>query len=73
MERTFALAELTMSVSEYRKQHAQLAEQLLMLDEQRANSIKTLDMLSGAIAALDTLIASPAPEIPAIPDEEEEF
>lgn len=61
MERTYETTELTMAANEYRRQHAQLVEQLQLLDEQRVQSIKTLDMLSGAIAALDTLIASPAP------------
>lgn len=62
MERTFASAEIDMAVAEYRKQYAQLTEQLQLLDEQRAQSVKTLDMLSGAIAALEALTATPAPE-----------
>jgi hypothetical protein len=75
MDRKYDLTELTMAVTEYRKQHTQLVEQLRMLDEERNQSIKTLDMLSGAIAALDALIGSPAPEAPqeasSVSDEDE--
>lgn len=60
IERTFATSELTVAVTEYRRQQNELVQQLRQLDEQRVQTLKTLDLLQGAVIALEALLQTPS-------------
>jgi hypothetical protein len=60
MGRTFEEVEFTAAIAAYRSQQQQAAQRLATLDEQREHELKTLDLLQGAIIALETLLQSPA-------------
>lgn len=81
MSRVFTVDELNAVIGNYRQQQAAATEQLRQIDETRFHTLKTLDLLQGAIVALETLRDSappvvetpadaPAPELTDIPEGE---
>lgn len=67
MSRTFTVDDLNVVVGNYRQQQTTAAEQLRSLDDARAQTLKTLDLLHGAIIALETLRDSAPADVPAEP------
>jgi hypothetical protein len=65
MGRTYEEVELTAAIAAYRQQQQQTAQRLATIDEQREHELKTLDLLQGAIIALETLLQSPPPTVDA--------
>lgn len=61
MSRVWTVEDLNGVIAAYKQQQQDAAEQLRTADEQRVHLIKTLDLLQGAIIALETLRATPPP------------
>jgi hypothetical protein len=57
-ERAITEQAFRVAIEEYQKQQATVTEQLRHVEEQRAVMIQTLDRLTGAIVALETLVSS---------------
>lgn len=60
-ERAFTTGDVNTAIAEYRRQQNELVQQLRQVDEQRAQIIKTLDLLQGAVIALEALLQTPLP------------
>ena len=50
--------ELASSIAQYKNQSAVISQQLQALEQQKAVAVKTLDMLSGAVQALEQLVVN---------------
>lgn len=59
MDRVFTTGDLDTVIGNYRQQQIAAQEQLRSIDETRVHLIKTLDLLQGAVIALETLRDSP--------------
>lgn len=68
MGRAYDEQELTAAIGAYRQQQNDVAQQLVKIDEQREHTTKTLDLLQGAIIALETLLQSPPPPVVVAPE-----
>ena len=60
-ERAFTVSDLNNVIGEYRQQHQQAVDRLRQLDEERVHLLKALDLVQGAILALETLRDTPLP------------
>jgi len=70
MSDVVSVSDLTILIGNYRQQHQAAEEQIRILDTTRAQTVRTLDLLQGAIVALETLRDSLC-EVPATPPSEE--
>jgi phage shock protein A len=51
-------SELENSIAQYKQQSAIITAQLQQLEQQKAVALKTVDMLSGAVQALEQLVTN---------------